>query len=582
MQQAMRQFATVTTAGGSVVSLAVKAAVASGPARRFLVGDPQIQLLDVLAGAILDRMAAAEQQARKGEVLLDWATAQAFGEQAVIAEWRIDDETGARFAVLADMQQPAADDVQRSTFNVQRSTFNVPPDILRPFLLPPIYSRLSAGQGAFLAELRPTVALFMGFGGIDYDGDDQAGARLDAYVRWVQGVLARHDAYVLQLTMGDKGGYLYTSFGAPQAHDDDPARAVAAALALLSPPPEPSAVQGVRIGISRGRMRTGAYGGATRRTYGALGDEVNLAARLMAKAQPGQILVSGAVANATGELYQLESIGQLAVKGKQAPVPVLVGRGPRAPEEGRALRTFAHPLVGREQELERLAGLLDAALAGAGQVLLIEGPAGIGKSHLAATLAERALRCGARVGAGACQRISNERAYAVWGDAFRSLFGLAGTPGDQVAYLEALVGAANPDWLLRLPLLGDLLDLPISDNPTTAAFEPRLRQEALFALVADLVQTWARSRPLLLLLEDTHWMDEVSSRLTLALARTLPSYPVALLLVQRPALEEDHLLSELSRTPSFQRLELDELAPEGVAALVSNRLAGPLDPLARR
>jgi adenylate cyclase len=581
MQQAMREFATVTTPAGSVIALAMKAAVATGPARRFLVGNPQIQLLDVLAGATLDRMAAAEQQAARGEVVLDSVTVAALGDAASIVEWREDETTGERFAVLSKLQISDFRLQIEPIESAQSTIYNLQSEMFRSWLLPPVFERLHAGQGAYLAELRPAVALFVGFSGIDYDADDDAGARLDAYVRWVQSILARFDAYVLQLTMGDKGGYLYAAFGAPLAHDDDAAQAVAAALEIAAPPAALAAIQGARLGLSRGRMRTGDYGGATRRTYGVLGDEVNLAARLMAKAQPGQILVSQAVARAVEQVYQFDPIGEIRVKGKQEPVVVAAVRGRRAPNQAQAPTLFADPLVGRERELTQLERWLDEALAGHGRVLHLEGVAGVGKSHLAATVAELARQHGMHVALGVCQIVDQQRSYAVWSDIFRALFGLAEQAGDPVAQIASRVTAANPDWLLRLPLLGDLLDLPIADNATTAAFEPRLRQEALFALVVALLQHWAQTQPLLLVIEDAHWMDEASAGLMLALARVLATHSIALIVLQRPpSRHEQGLAPELIRLPVYRSLELSDLAPEGIAALVTNRLKGPFDRLA--
>lgn len=100
MQQAMERFATVTIPSGAKVSLAMKAAVATGAARRFLVGDPEIQLIDALAGAILDHLAAAEHHARKGEVVLDPAALASLREDVRVAEWRVDEDTGQRFGVV--------------------------------------------------------------------------------------------------------------------------------------------------------------------------------------------------------------------------------------------------------------------------------------------------------------------------------------------------------------------------------------------------------------------------------------------------------------------------------------------------
>jgi tetratricopeptide (TPR) repeat protein/class 3 adenylate cyclase len=441
--------------------------------------------------------------------------------------------------------------------------------------------------------------MFVRFGGIDYDNDSDAGALLDTYIRWVQGVLAHYEGFLIQLTIGDKGSYLYAAFGAPIAHDDDASRAVAAALDLQGPPAALQFIQPVQIGLSRGRMRAGAYGGMTRRTYGALGDEVNMAARLMAKAEPGQILVSQRIADAIAPHYQLAAVGLVQVKGKQAPVSVSIVLGRQQPGFQQAVTRFASPLVGRDSEIARLDRVLDDAQAGSGQVLRLQGGAGIGKSRLAAAFSARAASRGMQVAVGACQSSRQDSSYAPWRQVFRTLFGLesagdwdieVGAPGtrpdppapiaDPIAHIEARVAQVNPDWLLRLPLLGDLLALPIPDNPTTAAFEPRLRQVALFALAVDLLQAWARAGPLLVLIEDAHWMDESSRGLLLSLARVIARAPIALALVQRPPLREDRpLLPELNRLPYHQQIVLGELEPEGVAALVATRLGGQPDPL---
>src|SRR6266508_3909489 len=109
------------------------------------------------------------------------------------------------------------------------------------------------------------------------DNNKTAGAKLDSYIRWVQKVFAKYDGTLFELSFGDKGSYIYGAFGAPTAHDDDALRAVAATQELRLPPPDLGYINNIRIGVSRGRMRAGPYGGTTRRSYSAIGDETNLA-----------------------------------------------------------------------------------------------------------------------------------------------------------------------------------------------------------------------------------------------------------------------------------------------------------------
>jgi class 3 adenylate cyclase/tetratricopeptide (TPR) repeat protein len=580
MQQAMAQFTSVVTPAGTSVSLGMKAAIAVGPVRRFIVGDPQTQLMDLLAGATLARMAEAEHHAERGEVVVAPEVVSHLGHLLKITEVRIDADTGQQFAVISGLIQPVLPRPWSAEVSLTEAQ-------VKPWVLPPIYERLKSGQGKYLAEIRPVVALFMRFGGIDYDSDEQAGQKLDAYIQWVQGVLTRYGGFLLSITIGDKGSYLYATFGALLSHENDPARAVASALEFQSPPQELAFIGPVQIGITQGRVRVGTFGGTTRHTYGVMGDEVNMAARLMQKAQPGQILISHRIAEAVAQEYRLEYLGPLKVKGKEEPIPVsaVLGRGRQVARK--PVKLFATPLVGREAELAQLEPLLAGSVSGTGQILRIEGPAGIGKSHLVAEFGERALQRFWRVVTGTCQSTSQDIPYHPWRQIFRSLFILMGDADESeaaqhIAQVAAIVEELNPAWLPRLPLLADLLRLPIPDNTITAAFDPRLRQEALFTLVIDLLQSWAKTQPLLLLIEDSHWLDEASRELTLAVGRalTLTNTELLLVVVHRPPLDpQQPVLPGLNSLPNYQTLLLDELSSTGMTALVANRLSGQPAPL---
>src|SRR5207344_1211654 len=146
-------------------------------------------------------------------------------------------------------------------------------------------------RGEFLAELRPAFPLFLRFGGIDYDDDDDAIVKLDDLVQGAQRVMARFGGNVLQLTLGDKGAYLYGVFGSPIAHEDDAARAATAALEVVQLDRK-TAARDIQIGIAHGALRSGTYGHPKRRTFVCLGDAVNLAARLMSSAPAGRIYVA--------------------------------------------------------------------------------------------------------------------------------------------------------------------------------------------------------------------------------------------------------------------------------------------------
>jgi predicted ATPase/class 3 adenylate cyclase len=570
MQQAMSRFATVTLPSGDCIALAMKAAVATGTVRRFLVGDPQIQLIDVLAGAILDHLAAAEHHAQKGEVVLDPAAAASLGDAAQVAAWRDDGDSGQRFGVLGGLTQP----VEPSPWPPLPSDA-LGDDQVRPWLLPSIYERLRSGQGEFLAELRPAVALFMRFAGIDYDADPQAHAKLDGFIRRVQHILARYDGTLLQLTIGDKGSYLYAAFGAPLAHEDDAVRAASAALELGALPATLAFIGGVQIGVSQGRMRTGAYGGAMRRTYGVLGDDVNLAARLMQAAASGQILVSKAAHQAAANAFVWESLPDMRVKGKAEPVSVfrLIEQRERRPIHLHGPQ-YALPMVGREEQLALVEQKMARALQGRGQIVAIAGEAGIGKSRLAAEAIRIARERGMTVYEGECESYGTNTSYLVWRSVWRGFFGLAAgwSPDQQVGAIAAHLARIEPGLASRLPLLSAVLNLPIDDNDLTRAFDAKLRKTSLEALLVDCVRAASREAPLLIALEDCHWLDPLSQDLLEVIGRAIADAPVLLVMAYRPPESDRQQALRVSRLPHFTEIPLTSFTPQEAERLIRLKL----------
>ena len=144
-------------------------------------------------------------------------------------------------------------------------------------------------------------------------------------------------------------------------------------------------------------MYTGAYGGATRRTYGVLGNEVNMAARFMAHAQPGQVIVNERIADAAEQSHLFQSLGKIRVKGAADPIPVFEALDKRQDQRPQLSALFTTPLVGREDVLAKMNQLLDRAKNGEGQILRLQGDRGVGKSHLAAAFSQPSMDKGWQV-----------------------------------------------------------------------------------------------------------------------------------------------------------------------------------------
>jgi len=576
MQRAMAQFAAVTTASASTASIGIKAAVAAGAVGRFLVGDPTCGLLEVVAGTTVDRLEAAGHLADRGEVILAPEVAASLGDRLLVVAWRLVPETGERFAVAAHLSASVPDCPWPP----------IPPEALtaemvRPWLLPPVFQRLLTGQGEFLAELRPAVALFLRFGGIDYDHDPAAADKLDIFVRGIQEVAGRYDGSLLSLSSGDKGSYLFVTFGAPIAHEDDAARAAFAALDLQGMATRLGFLSAVQIGIAQGRMRTGAYGSQASRTYGVLGDAVNLAARLMSASGPGQILVSEQTAAATGGLFVWQSQPALEVKGKRNPVPASRLAGLR---RDRSIRLFepryALPLIGRQAELATIEHKLALVTRGQGQIAGLTGEAGIGKSRLMAEAVAMARERGLVGYGGECQSYATNASYVVWGRIWRDLFALDATApvADQVQALSQWLSLVDPGLVPRLPLLGLVLSLPIPDNDLTRRLEAKVRKASLEAMLVQCLQAQAASGPLFLVLEDCHWLDPLSHELLEEIGRAIARLPVLILLAYRPPDVQRLQAPRVSRLPYFTEVALSEFTPHEAEQLVRHKLAQALGP----
>lgn len=578
MQAAMPQVGTVALPEGTSAQLAIRAAVVRGSVRRFSLGDPAIQRMDAIAGRTLDLLAEADHLAEPGEVVVAEGV-EGLGELIEVSSWRGDPLGEVRVGLVGGLREPVTPHPWAPLTPAALSEGEV-----RPWVLPAVYERLRRGQGQFMADLRPVTALFLAFAGVAPDEDDDAGILLDAYIRRVQATLAHYEGTLVQLTFGDKGSYLYATFGAPVAHDDDALNAVSAALELLKPPANLSFIRSVHIGITHGQMYTGAYGSAQRRTYGALGDKTNLAARLMQQAKPGQILCDEEVYQQAQRRWTFEILPSVRVKGKAGKIRVYSPTGQPAGEKPEPPAEKA--LVGRKEVVARLQAALEALKAGQGQVLFIEGEAGIGKTRLVQELIRRLRELGLSGLLGGGHSIEQQTPYRAWRDVFASYFALEGLndPLERQERVKRVVQEIAPKLTQRLPLLNDLLNLGLPDTPLTAALDPALRQESLVALLIQLLRAWTQERPLTLILEDAYWLDSLSWDLAVKVAKALlgSGEPLLLVMISRPISEQGlgvQAASALRGMPGSETLEIGALDVEETAELVAARLGLPVEKL---
>ncbi len=560
IRAAMDSVGRVTTPGGSVLDLAVKVALATGEVRRAVVGDPAIQRIDVLAGSLLDHLAEAERLAGPGDIVLDQSTMASLGSNAVYSARMQVPGSGRRTGRLRRLSGTVADAPAAEPPALAES-------VVREWLLPVVFERISTGRGEFVAELRAAYPVFVRFAGIDFDDDPESIDKLDRFVTRAQRIFDRFGGNVLQLTLGDKGANLYGVFGSPVSHEDDGGRAAAAALELLGLR-DRDGVTDLGIGIAWGALRSGTYGHGRRRTFVCLGDAVNTAARLMSAAPSGQVYVTDVVRRNAGDGFRWRALEPLQLKGKAGALAVAALVAARHHQPRRRLR-YELPIYGRDAELGTLSAALDDALAGESRVLAVVGEAGLGKSRLIAEFVRSLRQRGILVAFGESQTLGVSSSYFVWQEIWRRLLGVAdeGDPASQRQAVEQAVAAIDPALLARAPLIGDVIGVSIPDSDLTATFDAKLRKSSLEDLLARCLRRRADDEPLVIVLEDGQWIDALSRELLQALVRATRRDRVLFILAYRGTMQPGGGLG-LERMDHFQEVVLDTLGPEAARHLI--------------
>jgi class 3 adenylate cyclase/predicted ATPase len=556
MQAAMGAFQSLGTQAGAF-RLAMRAGLAIGPVLGVIVGDPAVRLEYVVAGRAIDRAAAAERHAAVGQVVIDGGILLADGIDAV--ELRDDAYLVRRVEESVGTLLPrAADTLDDATASR-----------LVPFLHPAIAERLRAGRRGLVNEHRKVTVAFVGLPDLPAD-DPEAAASLQAYLAAAVRVIDRFGGHLNQVDTGDKGTLLMLMFGTPIAHEDDEERAVRCCLELLRMPGGP-----FRAGVTTGSAFCGEIGSELRRYYTVVGDSVNLAARLLQAAQPRQLLIDGP----TFERVEAGTVGErlqpIMVKGKAGPVSAWAVRAARDRPGLQLLEPLAvGRLVGRDVELHTIQELARHAHAGRGQVLSLSGEAGIGKSRLVAEAVAVGEGLGFVVHGGACRAYGTTTSYLVWRPIVQGLLAVdPSLPSDeQRTQVDSQIVAYGPDWAERAPLLAPVLGMAMPDSSLTRSLDPQVRAELLRSLLLDIVRRRTAAGPLLLVLEDCHWIDPPSMVLLEFLARNAADLRVLIVVAARREDADPVPVAQLAGLAHRTELHLQDLPAAAAEALAAERL----------
>ena len=453
------------------------------------------------------------------------------------------------------------------------------PALHRTFSSPQVYTplplaeKIRAGRSEIEGERKQITVLFADVAGFTAIASTLDPEEIHAIMRRAFTIMLeevhRYEGTVSQF-LGDG---MLALFGAPIAHEDHAQRAIRAALGIQS------ALEGyrqelstrgidfrVRIGLNSGPVVVSSVGVDLTMNYLAVGNTVNLASRMQNLAPTGSVVISEDTYRLVAGYFECHSMGPQDVKGKTEPIAVYEVLAPGRPRS----RVDVHadeglgPFVGRHAELDVLVGRFDQARSSSGQVVFISGEAGLGKSRLIHEFRRRLADQDVTWLVGRCSSYGTEVPYLPVIDLLKDGFEIEESDGAREIADKLRTGLADmavaPE---HVPYLGYLLSAEIDDVSVTEG-DPQLRKARIFEALRAVLLAAAADRPLVIVVEDLHWMDRLSMEVISFIVDVVPEHPVLLLMTHRSDWD-----APLGERPYFSTIDLRSLSePE------SARVAG--------
>jgi class 3 adenylate cyclase/tetratricopeptide (TPR) repeat protein len=409
---------------------------------------------------------------------------------------------------------------------------------------------------------------------------EELGSLLHTYRTLCGDVIARYDGFVARYV----GDGILTYFGWPTAHEEDAERAVRAALEIVRTVKRASSTEdlSVRIAIATGPVVVGEQAGAGDQSKLAVGSTPNLAARLQALAAADQIIIAASTRRLVGNAFELTDLGEHDLKGIAEPAQVWRVERASVTES----RFDAHrgdntltPLVGREEELELLLRRWSQAKDGEGQVVLLSGESGVGKSRILSALRQRLEAQGVQALRFQCSPYYVNSAFWPVIDNFeRALEFTRDEPTDaKLDKLEALIVTQYGRMLADVRFVAAILSIPCEARYGALPMTPQKHKDETLRTLVDLTEAAACRHPSVMLFEDAHWADPTTLEVLDLLIDRVKNVPLLVVLTHRPEFQ-----SRWSEQGHVGALNLSKLTRAESAAIVSALAGGKALPEALR
>ncbi len=541
--------------------LALKIAVSSGPLRSYHIGGKLGRKEFTVTGPALTLAGDAGGECPPDKLVCHksaWSLVADDFDAEVIGEYSMLVKTSQASALIEPLVIPQVDNEVLAE--------------LKSYIPGAVHSRLSTGQGAWLGELRRVSVLFINLPDMQIDTSTEvAQTVMDA----LQRCLYRYEGSINKLSVDDKGVSLLAALGLPPlAHNDDPVRAVLAALDMQKALDELG--WQCAIGISSGRVFCGTIGDENRREYTLMGDNVNLAARLMQASKGKGILCDEPTYLAASTEIEFVPHPALQLKGKAErianfqPIRKLITET--------SSNTSKISLIGRKKERNKLLKAFESLQNNISGIAIINGEAGIGKTALSSEVRNKAKQSQFISLRGFASAIESTTPYYVWSLILSQLFSLANLSDPAARQVAALDYLSDDEELVRLlPLLSDMLTLDMSDNEITSQISGEARADNINDLIVNIIKLATKKNPVLLIIENAQWVDSASWSLLRLIVRDV--HPLLTLIITRPIPEPlPKVYRYIISSPDTVRIDMTALSKEESLELVCqqfgvNRLA---------
>ncbi|UOG60287.1 adenylate/guanylate cyclase domain-containing protein [Leptospira noguchii] len=537
---------------GETVNLPARVGLAYGVYQEFILGEQDRFLRAVIAGPPVDQSIASEKQALGGEIILSSSLWN------LLPDSKVGENVNSDFFRLVDCEKcenplpPPSRSTTEERFSDERFFKRC-----RRFIVPELYQRVTNVHKAFSGDYREVASVFVR---IDAPLESHTDSKnFNDFFIYVQSVAASCSGTFVLTDLSDKGGVFSILFGAPAALENKEALAARFAVRLMEGASNYSAAKNLQIGISTGMAYCGDLGAPFRKDFTAIGEMMNIAARLATLSGYSGILIDFQTKSKLGKNFSFHEVGDVELKGVTGAKKIFQLTSEQKNIPGLLIQ-YRDKMIGRKEEIDRLHKMLDSSMEKGGVVCRIIADAGLGKSRLTNTFIDQAYDRNVEILIGYCYPYEKFTPFYPWKELLSLFLGIFEDDSNEtrVAKAEKALENLNSFDIAWAKALVALMGVPVEEDPLTREIDRKQKNERLFEIIISLLQERANKKPLMLVFEDVHWIDELSTRLLGKLAFRLSEMKVMLLLVSRP----EGQFAEDSVSPNEELIRLKEFKPE--------------------